>query len=122
MHGVIEEQWRVVEAAGDPSEGRTVGFLARTRYALPQGELWRCLVSNAEFQEVGFIDELGRGFRLVPFESDPQLVTTGGLADVAARILRIPGSVRLVAIPTDPANAGPVREASARRDPDDPPR
>lgn len=92
--GNIESRWRVLD-----EQGETLGYVARTRYAFAEGEVVRFHVENARFQEVGYIDENGRAFRVMPFRDEPEFVLTGSLEDDLQRLLRARSAVKLEALP-----------------------
>ncbi|MBL8693955.1 MAG: hypothetical protein JNJ88_07620 [Planctomycetes bacterium] len=88
--GVVEASWRIEDPGGE-----LAGYLTRTRYDFPQGSTLRFHVWNCDSQTVGFVDENGRAFRLVPFEEEPVLVATGSLEKGAGAILHFDRPARL---------------------------
>jgi hypothetical protein len=72
-----------------------LGFVARTRYAFPDGDLVLWLVENDRMQEVGSIDHNGRAYRSVPFAEKPVWVATGSIEDGVRALLRADDAVAL---------------------------
>lgn len=95
VEGVVEARWRVVEADRQGDERRTLGFVARTCYPLPDGDVSLWLVENDRLQEVGFLDGNGRVFRSLPFSDDPRWVATATLEEGVRILLRSNALVKL---------------------------
>ena len=79
-----------VTCAGEPA-GSVVYFATE---AAPEQAVW--VVRNAWGQDLGWIDSLGRAYRLLPHHKDPAWVGTGTVQQGVERILGTAGECTLV--------------------------
>jgi hypothetical protein len=112
IQGVVEARFRVVSQPSPGGAERVLGFVARTRYAFPDGDLILWLVENDRMQDVGSIDQNGRAYRRVPFEDRPVWVATGSIADGVRALLRADDAVALERLEGEWSAASAERAAS----------
>lgn len=86
-HTQATEAWRVV------SDGETRGFAVRFEEA--NGERYFFSVRNANQQELGLVDALGRAYRYRPHREEPEWLGTGTVEDGVRRILELSDGARL---------------------------
>ena len=101
-HSAPQRAWDVL--AGSETTGRVIHFASENA---PEQAVY--MVRNLYGQDLGWIDHLGRAYRLLPHHRDPAWVGTGTVAQGVERILRMGGSCTLVEAPLKPA----LEEASA---------
>jgi len=95
--------WRLMEGV---EEVGTVVLYARPEEA-EQPRKQYFAVRNPEGQELGTIDGLGRAWRFVPHQREPNWLTTGTVVEGARAILGAGPSAELVEVPVDELRAAP---------------
>ncbi len=93
-------------ASGASVLGSVVYFAAD---AAPDRSVY--VVRNAWGQDMGWVDHLGRAYRLLPHHKEPAWVGTGTVLQGVARILRAEEPCRLVERPLEGEQAGDVPAA-----------
>lgn len=81
--------WDVLSAGGEVT-GSVVHFASE---AAPEQAVW--VVRNPYGQDLGWVDSLGRAYRLLPHHREPAWVGTGTVAQGVERILRSEGPCTL---------------------------
>ena len=64
------------------------------------------MVRNDYDQDLGWVDHLGRAYRLLPHHRDPAWVGTGTVSQGVERILRIEGEATMVEVSLENASDG----------------
>lgn len=108
----MEARWRAV--VGAPEAPRILGYVARTHYKFPDGEVVVFLVENDRFQEAGFLDANGRAYRREPFEDEPKWVLTGTMDEGVRALLKGPPGLRLERLAGDWSPAAFSRPENSR--------
>lgn len=93
-------------------DGETIGHVVHfASEESPESAVY--VVRNSYGQDLGWVDSLGRAYRLLPHHRDPAWVGTGSVAQGVARILRAPGPCMLVEESLDELSqgAGPEPES-----------
>ncbi|MBI3819890.1 MAG: hypothetical protein HY286_14430 [Planctomycetes bacterium] len=102
--GIVEARYEVFKSWPGPREA--IGYIAKTRYGFPSGDLVLWLVENTYFQEVGYFDANGRAFANMPFENEPRWVETGSMEACARALLELNAAPEIITLP-----AGRIPEA-----------
>lgn len=113
--GFVEARYELFEET--PAGAELAGYMAKTRYRFPTGDLVLWLVENRHFQELGFIDENGRAWRKLAFAQDPEWVATGSLDKGARALLRATVNITVARIDGAPESVttAEILNASAVR-------
>jgi hypothetical protein len=94
--------WRVVDAGEEV--GTVVLYARPDEEDQPRRQFYA--VRNPYGQELGSIDGLGRAWRFVPHQREPDWVTTGTVREGARAILGCGPETELVEVPVDELRAG----------------
>ena len=97
VHRTAPERAWEVEVAGEVV-GRVIHFASEKA---PEQSVY--MVRNRYGQDLGWVDHLGRAYRLLPHHRDPAWVGTGTVAQGVDRILRAEGGSTMVEVPMEAA-------------------